>query len=101
MKTLLTILTLLFNIYFALAQVQPVPNPNPAVRDPNLPPNSQPNIGATGFTSPLPTGSTGTTSPAWQQGPTGLSGELNDGRNANPDFNKQQWGITGPTGPKR
>ncbi|MBP6732269.1 MAG: hypothetical protein KA149_09430 [Chitinophagales bacterium] len=72
-------------------------NPNTTPTNPNYIPN---NGGATGYTGPL-----GSTGPTGYTGSTGIyppnsgpSGEMNDQRNRNLNYN-QPKGFTGPTGP--
>lgn len=69
-------------------------NPNTTPTNPNYIPN---NGGAIGYTGPL--GATGRTGYTGSTGmyPTGPSGEMNDPRNRNLNYN-QQKGLTGPTG---
>ena len=116
MKRLIMFFGVLF--WAALASAQVVPptpanppspaNPNTTPQNPNIDP-ANPNLGFTGPTTPrdIPpdfpvgaTGATGYTGPT-NIGVTGLSGEMNDQRNRNLDYNRNQRGITGPTGRRK
>ncbi len=98
MNKLIIAIVLIFAASISQAQTTPPAtpgsptNPNITPQNPNLNPTNPNYIPPTGVTGA--TGSTG----VYPSGPTGVSGELNDQRNHNLDFN-QPKGITGSTGP--